>query len=55
MKRFAGMVIMILFTGYSFGQKKDISESKVPENIKKDLLLKYPQAKGRTWKVKEGE
>jgi hypothetical protein len=55
MKTFLCVSLLVIAFSCSFGQKQDIAESKVPETIRKDLLSKFPEARGRTWKTKNGD
>ncbi|HET6243120.1 MAG: PepSY-like domain-containing protein [Bacteroidetes bacterium] len=50
------LLVVILFISCSvYAQKKDVQESAVPKLIKDNFSTKYPDAKNRSWKTKNGD
>lgn len=45
---------MVLISYPLLAQKKSVKEGEVPEAVKKNFTAKYPDAKTRTWKTKNG-
>jgi hypothetical protein len=55
MKTIVMMILGLLVIQPAVAQKKDVREKEVPAVVLQALLKKYPEAKTRTWKTKNGE
>jgi len=55
MKKMYLMLVMVLSSAVAMAQKQDVKESEVAEAVKKSFFAKYPDAKTRTWKLKNGD
>lgn len=49
------LLLLILLSSTISAQKKDVSEKDVPAAIINTFIAKYPTAKTRTWKTKNGD
>jgi putative PepSY-like beta-lactamase-inhibitor len=49
------ILLLLFITSSAFAQKKEIREKDVPPAVIQSFIKKYPEAKTRTWKTKEGE
>lgn len=55
MKKIHLFLLVFFITSAVYAQKEDVKESSVPEAIKNSFNKKYPDAKHRSWKTKNGD
>lgn len=53
--RALSLLLLIALSSTTFAQKKDVREKDVPVSILNSFTAKYPAAKTRTWKTKNGD
>ncbi|MDQ3190431.1 MAG: PepSY-like domain-containing protein [Bacteroidota bacterium] len=55
MKKIHLLLIVLFISSAVYAQKENVQETSVPKQIKDNFLAKYPTAKSRSWKTKNGD